>query len=189
LLGWLLVALAFWPLPAIKPLLRQAAVLEPYIKLSLILLALIPSLVLLLRRPEVLLVGALLFGALLPLGMERLAVGRSPKELGLSLRNHWQPGAALAGIYLYSQGLSFYSRQVFHLLEFRTELDFGQKLAPDSGFFFKNLEEMEHFLASRSLVFFYLKPQEFSWLQGQLPREYEILARQKDCLLVSSHRQ
>jgi hypothetical protein len=108
--------------------------------------------------------------------------------LGLSLRKHWQPGAALVGIYLYSQGLSFYSRQVFHLIEFRTELDFGQRLVPDSGLFFKNLEEMEPLLASRPLVFFYLKPQEFGWLQARLPREYEILARQKDCLLVRSHR-
>jgi 4-amino-4-deoxy-L-arabinose transferase-like glycosyltransferase len=186
--GWLLVVLLFLPLPVIKPLLRQAAVLEPYLKIILIILALIPSLTLLIRRPEVLLAGALIFGALLPLGMDRLAAARSPKELGLSLRKHWQPGAALVGIYLYSQGLSFYSRQVFHLLEFRTELDFGQKLAPDSGLFFKNLEEMEPLLTSRPLVFFYLKPQEFGWLQARLPRKYEILARQKDCLLVRSHR-
>jgi hypothetical protein len=120
--------------------------------------------------------------------MERLARERSPKELGLSLRNHWQPGAALVGIYLYSQGLSFYSRQVFHLLEFRTELNFGHRLVPDSSLFFKNLDELKAFTSSRPLVFFYLKPQEFSWLQPRLPRAYKILAQQKDCLLVSSHR-
>jgi hypothetical protein len=149
---------------------------------------LIPSLTLLIRRPEVLLAGALIFGVLLPLSMDRLAAVRSPKELGLSLRYNWQPGAALVGVYLYSQGLSFYSGQVFHLLQFRTELDFGQRLAPDCGLFFKNFEEMEHFLASRPLAFFYLKPQEFGWLQTRLSREYEILGRQKDCLLVRSHR-
>ena len=186
--GWLLVVLFFLPLPAIKPLLRQGEILEPYLKISLILLALIPSLTLLIRRPEVLLAGALIFGILLPLSMDRLAAVRSPKELGLSLRYNWQPGAALVGVYLYSQGLSFYSGQVFHLLQFRTELDFGQRLAPDCGLFFKNFEEMEHFLASRPLAFFYLKPQEFGWLQTRLPREYEILGRQKDCLLVRSHR-
>jgi len=163
-------------------------VLEPYLKICLILLALIPTLVLVFRRLEILLVGALLLGAILPLGMEPLAAQRSPRELGLTLRNHWQPGAALVGVYLYSQGFSFYSRQVFHLLEFRTELDFGRRLAPDSGLFFKNLDQLAVFTASRPLVFFYVQPQEFSWLKPQLPREYEILAQQKDCLLVRSRR-
>jgi 4-amino-4-deoxy-L-arabinose transferase-like glycosyltransferase len=188
LVGWLLVGLYFWPFPALMTLLRQSAILEPYLKISLVLLALIPTLVLLCRRLEILLVGALLLGMLLPLGMERLARERSPKELGLAVRNHWQPGAALVGVYLYSQGLSFYSRQVFHLLEFRTELDFGHRLAPESGLFFKNLDQLAVFTASRPLVFFYVKPPEFSWLKPRLPREYKILAQQKDCLLVSSHR-
>ncbi|MFW6112738.1 MAG: glycosyltransferase family 39 protein [Thermodesulfobacteriota bacterium] len=186
--GWLLVVLYFRPVAALMPLVRQGAVLEPYLKICLILLALIPTLVLVFRRLEILLVGALLLGAILPLGMEPLAAQRSPRELGLTLRNHWQPGAALVGVYLYSQGLSFYSRQVFHLLEFRTELDFGRRLAPDSGLFFKNLDQLSVFTASRPLVFFYVQPQEFSWLKPQLPREYEILAQQKDCLLVRSRR-
>mgnify|MGYP005838170041 CR=1 FL=1 len=187
-IGWLLVGLYFWPPAALTPLLRQAAILEPYVKINLVILALIPLLVLLCRRLEILLVGALLLGVMLPVGMERLAVERSPKELGLTLRSHWQPGAALVGVYLYSQGLSFYSRQAFHLLEFRTELDFGGRLAPDCGLFFKNLDELAAFTASRPLVFFYLKPQEFSWLKPRLPRGYEILARQKDCLLIRSQR-
>ena len=188
LTGWLLVVLYFRPFQAIKPLLHQGAVIEPYLTICLVILALIPTLVLLLQRLEVLLVGALLLGALLPLGMERLALERSPKEVGLRLRNHWQPGAALVGVYLYSQGLSFYSRQIFHLLEFRTELRFGQKLAPESHLVFKNIDEMEAFCASRSQVFFYVKPKDFSRLKMRLPREYEILAQQKDCLLVNSLR-
>ena len=186
--GWLLVALYFRPFAALAPLVRQGAILSPYVQITLVLLALTPTLVLLCRRLEILLVGALLLGAILPLGMEPLARERSPKELGLTLRNQWQPGAALVGIYLYSQGLSFYSRQVFHLLEFRTELDFGHRLAPNSGLFYKNLDELAVFTASRPLVFFYVKPQEFSWLRPRLPREYEILAQQKDCLLVRSRR-
>jgi 4-amino-4-deoxy-L-arabinose transferase-like glycosyltransferase len=188
LMAWILVVLYFLPLVALQPLLHQAAILEPYLPISLVLLAVIPTLVLILRRVEVLLVGALLLGALLPLGMERLAWQRSPRELGLTLKDHWQPGAALVGVYLYSQGLSFYSRQIFHLLEFRTELNFGQRLTPQSSLFFKNLAELKAFTASRPLVFFYLKPQELNWLKQQLPREYEILAQQKDCLLVSSQR-
>jgi 4-amino-4-deoxy-L-arabinose transferase-like glycosyltransferase len=186
--GWLLVLLYFRPLPALAPLLRQGEVLEPYLTAILALLALIPTLALWWRRVEVLLAGALLLGAFLPLGMERLAVVRSPQELGLSLRNHWQPDAALVGVYLYSQGLSFYSRQVFHLLEFRTELNFGHRLVPDRGLFFKNIDELAAFTASRPLVFFYLKPQQLLWLQPRLSREYEILAQQKDCLLVRSLR-
>jgi len=189
LLGWLLVALYFWPPEALAPFVQQAAFLSPYLLLCLVLLALVPTVTWLLWRLEVLLVGALLFGALLPLGIERLAVQRSPKEMGLTLRERWQPGAALVGFNLYSQGLSFYSGQVFHLLRFRNELNFGEKLAPDSGLFFKNFEAFQTFSANRPLVFFYLKSKDFLWLKRKLPREYEVLVRQNDCFLVSSQRQ
>ncbi len=187
-IAWLLVALYFWPLGILAPLLYQAAFLEPYLLICLILLALIPTVTLVVRHVEVLLVGALLFGAVLPLGMERLALQRSPKAMGLTLRDHWQPGAALVGVYLYSQGLSFYSGQIFHILEFRTELDFGRRLVPKSGLFLKNREALQTFAASRPLVFFYLKPKNLSWLKDKLPREYDILDRQKDCLLFQSQR-
>jgi 4-amino-4-deoxy-L-arabinose transferase-like glycosyltransferase len=188
LAAWLLVALYFWPLRALRPLLDQAVLLKPYVLLSLVLLALIPTATLLVRRLEVLLVGALLFGALLPLGMERLAGQRSPKEAGLVLKERWQPGAELVGIYLYSQGLSFYSGQVFHLLEFRTELNFGNKLVPESSRILKNLEELKAFSASRPLLFFYVKNKELAWLKERLSWDFEILAQQKDCLLVTSRR-
>ena len=36
------------------------------------------------------------------------------------------PGDALVGVYLYSQGLSFYSGQIFHLMDSRTELDLAE---------------------------------------------------------------
>jgi 4-amino-4-deoxy-L-arabinose transferase-like glycosyltransferase len=188
LIGWILVFLYLRPLGTLAPLLQQAAFLKPYVLIILILMALIPMATYFFRRLEILLVGALLFGALLPLGMERLALQRSPKAMGLTLRDHWQPRAALVGVYLYSQGLSFYSGQVFHLLEFRTELNFGARLAPESGLFLKDLEELKRFAASRSLVFFYLKSRELSWLKPRVPREYEILAQQNDCLLVASQR-
>jgi 4-amino-4-deoxy-L-arabinose transferase-like glycosyltransferase len=187
-IGWLLVALYFWPPGILAPLLRQAAFLDPYLLICLILLALIPTVTLALRRLEVLLIGALLFGVLLPLGMERLALQRSPKAMGLTLREHWQPGAELVGIYLYSQGLSFYSGRIFHLLEFRTELDFGHRLTPVSGLFLKNREALQTFTASKPLVFFYLKPKNLLWLKEKLPRDYDILAQQTDCLLIQSQR-
>ena len=187
-LGWLLVTLYFLPPGILAPLLHQAAFLKPYLLICLFLLALIPTVTLVVRHVEVLLVGSLLFGALLPLGMERLALQRSPKAMALTLRDHWQPGAALVGVYLYSQGLSFYSGQFFHILEFRTELDFGHRLTPKSGLFLKNREALQTFAASRPLVFFYMKPKNFPWLKERLPREYAILAQQNDCLLVQSQR-
>jgi 4-amino-4-deoxy-L-arabinose transferase-like glycosyltransferase len=188
LLGWLLVVLYLWPPGALGPLVQQAAFLKPCLAVSLAVLALTPTAALILPRVEVLLVGALLFGAVLPLGMERLAVTRSPRELGLALRDRWQPGAALVGVYLYSQGLSFYSGQVFHLLDFRTELDFGHRLAPGSGLFLKNYDDLQAFGAARPLVFFYLKAKDYQRLQDRVPREYDLVARLNDCLLVSSRR-
>jgi 4-amino-4-deoxy-L-arabinose transferase-like glycosyltransferase len=188
LASWLLVALNFWPPGALAPLVQQAAFLQPALAVTLVILALTPAIAFLLPRVEVLLVGALLFGALLPLGMERLAVQRSPREVGLALRDRWQPGAALVGVYLYSQGLSFYSGQVFHLLEFRTELDFGRRLVPDSGLFLKNYEELQAFSAARPLVFFYLKAKDYQRLMERVPREYDQVARLNYCLLLSSRR-
>jgi len=187
-IGWLLLAFSVWPPAILAPLLHQALFLEPYLLICLLLLALIPTVALIVRHVEVLLVGALLFGTLLPLGMERLALQRSPKALGLTLKDHWQPGAALVGIYLYSQGLSFYSGEIFHLLEFRTELDFGHRLVPASGLFLRHREELQTFAASKPLLFFYLKSKNVSWLTTWLAREYDILAQQNDCLLIQSHR-
>ena len=126
LAGWLLVGLYGWRPGMLAPLLKQGEFLAPWLLASLVLLALTPLAALALQRPAVLVAGALLLGIILPLGMNRLAAQRSPKELGLTLKEHWQPGAALVGVYLYSQGLSFYSGRIFHLLDFRTELNFGR---------------------------------------------------------------
>ena len=149
----------------LAPLLAQGDFLTPWLLVSLVILALTPLAALVLRRLEVLVAGALLLGLILPLGMNRLAVQRSPRELGLTLKEHWQPGAALVGVYLYSQGLSFYSGQIFHLLDFRTELNFGEKLAPESGLFFQNWDELRACAATRPLMFFYLRNKDFSRLR------------------------
>ncbi|MFZ2089265.1 MAG: glycosyltransferase family 39 protein [Desulfobaccales bacterium] len=188
LLAWLLVLLYFRPLGPLSSLLSEGDFLKPYPALLLFLLALIPTIALLVGRLEILLAGALLFGALLPLGMEQLAPKRSPRELGLALRDQWQPGAALVGVSYYSQGLSFYSGQAFHLLEFRTELDFGNKLAPETGLVLKNLEELQAFLDSRPLVFLYIKAKDLQWLKRKLPREYELLAQKNDGVLLAVRR-
>jgi 4-amino-4-deoxy-L-arabinose transferase-like glycosyltransferase len=188
LTAWALVALYFWPLGALGPLVARAEFLQPILILSLLVIALIPTATLVGRRLEVLLAGGLVLGALLPLGMERLAGQRSPREVGLALKAAWRPGAALVGAYLYSQGLSFYSGQAFHLLEFRTELNFGDSLVPESSRFLKNANELNDFAASRDPVFFYVKNQDLPWLKKSLSRDYEILARHQDCLLLISHR-
>ncbi len=186
LLGWLLVGLYGWRPGGLAPLLAQGEFLEPWLLLVLVILALTPLAALVLRRPAVLVAGALLLGIVLPLGMNCIAVQRSPKELGLTLKEHWQPGAALVGVYLYSQGLSFYSGRIFHLLEFRTELNFGERIAPESGLFLQNWDELRAFAATRPQMFFYLKNKDFARLRQWLPREFTILARQNDDLLVSS---
>ncbi len=188
LAAWGLVALYLRPPGALKPLLAQAEFLNPVLLIILICFALIPTVALVGRRVEIFLLGALLLGALLPLGMERLAGQRSPKELGLALKAAWRPGAALVGAYLYSQGLSFYSGQAFHLLEFRTELNFGDGLVPEKSRFLKNVEELRAFSDSRAPVFFYVKKQDLPWLKKSLSRDYELLARRQDCLLLISHR-
>jgi hypothetical protein len=89
---------------------------------------------------------------------------------------------------LYSQGLSFYSGQVFHLLDFRTELEFGRSLKPGSGRFFANPAAMTAFVSSRPLVFLFLKAREVPALQEGLSGAYQLLARHKDCVLLSYKR-
>jgi 4-amino-4-deoxy-L-arabinose transferase-like glycosyltransferase len=165
--------------------LAKAAVLEPYFSAGLIIMAITPLAALFWRSPVPLAAGALLLAALLPMGMERLSNNRSPKEAGLTLRAHWQPGAALVGVRQYSQGLSFYARQPFHLLAYPTELDFGRQLRPESGFFFASPQEMAAFCQASPLVFFWLKGEGYPRLEALLPGEFRLLARWKDCLLVA----
>ncbi len=180
-----LAILYFWAPAWLAPKLTKARLLEPYVSVGLVIMALTPLAALAWRRAVPLLAGALLLSAVLPGGMERLSHTRSPRELGLIVASQWQPGAALVGVRLYSQSLSFYARQPFHLLEFHTELDFGRELKPDSGLYFTTPEEMAAFAGSRPLVFFFLKAKGFSRLQERLPGKFEILAAWKDCLLAS----
>jgi hypothetical protein len=140
------------------------------------------------RRPSLLFLGALILSALLPVGLERLSQQRSPREMGRLVHSLWQPDAALVGLYLYSQGLSFYSGQVFHLMESRTELDFGRKLPPERGLYFADVAEMAKFVRSRPKVFFYLKEHDLESLRPELPGKIDFLARQGDKLLLAYER-
>jgi hypothetical protein len=151
----------------------------------LLILALTPTLTLIWRRPGVLVAGALLLSALVPWGMEQVSTQRSPKAMGLALRSQWQPGAALVGYRLYSQGISFYSGQVFHLLSFSTELDYGRKLAGTTSLFFDTSQEMAAFVRTRPLVFFFLRAEDRASLEQELPGKFLFLARQKNSILIS----
>jgi hypothetical protein len=136
-------------------------------------------------------VGALVLSSLLPVGLDRVSLERSPRELGRLVRSRWQPGDALVGAYLYSQGLSFYSGQVFHMMESGTELDFGRKLAPERQreLYFGSVAEMAKFANSRHRVFLYIKEQHLPGLKPEMPGRYQLLARQGDCLLLAYERE
>ncbi len=183
--GWVLVALYFRPPEFLARQLAQAAIYGPCLPLSLIILALTPTAALIFRHLGFFFLGALLLSTLLPLSLERLSAQRSPRQAGRVVNSLWQPGAALVGVHLYSQGLSFYSGQVFHLLSFRTELDFGRRLKPESGLFFSSPAEMAAFAASRPVVFFFLKAQDLEGFEQWLPGKYRSLARYKDCILAA----
>jgi hypothetical protein len=171
--------------------LTRANLALPYLLLVAMVFTLTPLVTLAGRRLSFLFLGALVLSALLPPGLERLSLQRSPRELGRIVQTNWQPDAALVGVYLYSQGLSFYTGQVFHLMESKTELDFGRKLAPaqERRLYFNGVGEMARFARSRPKVFLYLKEHDLESLRPDLPGKIQLLARQKDCLLLSYERE
>ncbi|MGO9621399.1 MAG: ArnT family glycosyltransferase [Desulfobaccales bacterium] len=161
---------------------------RPYLLVVAAVFTLTPILALLDRRRVLLWLGAgaLIFSILMPVGMERLSRARSPREMGGLLNSLWQPHAALVGVYLYSQGLSFYSGQVFHLLESPTELDFGRKLAPEQErtLYLGGVSDLAKFVQNRPLIFLYVKERHLEALKTELPGKLRFLARQGDCLLL-----
>ncbi len=185
LLGWVAMGLYIWPPAFLTPLVVQGALVSPCALLGVIILALTPTFALIWRRVGVLLVGAMLLGVLVFWGMEKVSEQRSPREMALILKSQWRPGAGLVGYRLYSQGLSFYSGQIFHILEFSTELDYGRKLAPKNSLFFHTPEEMVSWVKSRSLVFFFLRPGDLGRLEQDLPGKIHLLAWYKNNILVS----
>lgn len=193
LTGLGMVVLLLWPPAALVRALSRANLDFSYVLLVAAVFTLTPLFSLAGRRlsPLFLGAGALILSTLLPVGLDRLSLERSPREMGRLVRSLWQPGDALVGMYLYSQGLSFYSGQVFHLMEGRTELDFGRKLAPERqrDLYFGSVAEMAKFARSRHQVFFYLKETDLESLKPELPGKIRVLARQGDCLLLAYERE
>ena len=187
LAGVSLTGLVLWPPSSLAQAVSRANLAFPYLLVAAAVFTLTPLIALVGRRLNLLYlgIGALVLSALLPLGLDRLSQQRSPREMGRRLKSLWQPGDALVGVHLYSQGLSFYSGQIFHLMDFRTELDFGRKLAPKQDLFFANLSDMVKFARSRPRVFLYVKEHDLESLRPQLPGKIQLLSRQGASLLLS----
>ncbi len=183
--GVALAALAVWGPAPLSKALSRANLATPYLLTVAAVWTLTPLAALLWRHLGALMPGALLLAALLPLGIDQVAPARSFKGMGLALESRWRPGDALVGMQLYSQGLSFYSGQVFHLLGCRTELDFGERLRPESGLCLPDKAALPGFAASHPVTFFFLKADDVSWLKEGLPGKFTRVASHKDCILLA----
>jgi hypothetical protein len=89
------------------------------------------------------------------------------------------------GVQLYSQGLSFYSGHIFYLLGCRTELDFGERLAPEKGVCLPDKAALPAFTRGRPVTFFFLKRDDLTWLREGLPGKFHRVAAHKDCILLA----
>jgi 4-amino-4-deoxy-L-arabinose transferase-like glycosyltransferase len=185
LTGVVLVGLNFWPPAPLVKALARANLSFPYLLTLSLVWALTPLVALIWRHPGALLLGALLLAALVPRGIDQVSPGRSFKDMGLALKSGWRPGAALVGVQLYSQGLSFYSGQIFHLMGCRTELDFGARLAPETGLVLAGKTALPAFTAAHPVTFFFLKVHDLPWLAEGLPGKFRPLASHKDCILTA----
>jgi hypothetical protein len=183
------VALSLWPPAPLGQALAGANLSATYLLTLSLIWTLTPLAVLVWRHLGALVLGALLLAALVPLGIDQVGPGRSFKAMGLALKSRWQPGAALVGVQLYSQGLSFYSGQIFHLLGCRTELDFGERLGSDKGLCLANKAALSAFTAGRPVSFCFLKMDDLAWLKEGLPGKFHRVASHKDCILVAYERQ
>jgi len=184
-IGVALVALNFWTPPALSRALSRVDLASPFLVMTCLIFALTPLAALLWRHLGALLLGALLLSALIPTGMIQVSRDRSFRDMGLILKSQWRPGDALVGVQLYSQGLSFYSGHIFHLLGCRTELDFGESLEPEKGICLPNKAALGAFTAAHKVTFFFLKVHDLAWLAQGLPGTFHRLAKHKDCILVA----
>lgn len=179
-----LAVVYFWPPAPVARELVKLGNFSPFLIMGLLVFALTPLAALCWRQAGFLFLGALLLSTLVPVGVETVSLRRSPRQIGQAVKAHWQPGGALVGVNLYSQAVSFYSGQGFHLLDFRTELEFGRRLQPGSGRFFAAPEEMAAFAVSRPRTLFYLKVHDLPLLEQEFPGKLRLLARHKDCILL-----
>ena len=138
--GWLLVGLYGWRPGMLAQLLKQGDFLAPWLLVSLVILALTPLAALALRRPAVLVAGALLLGLILPLGMNRIAVQRSPKAVGADPQGALAARGGAGGGVSLLPGVELLQRPDFspagfsHGTEFRGEAGPGERpVFPELG--------------------------------------------------------
>ncbi len=183
--GSALVGLSLWPPAPLVKALARANLPFPYLLTLSLVWVLTPLAALIWRHLGALVLGALLLAALVPRGIEQLSPERSFKEMGLALKSAWRPGAALVGVQLYSQGLSFYSGHIFHLMGGRTELGFGELVRPESGLVLADRADLPTFTATHPVTFFFLKADDAGWLKEGLPGKFRLVASHKDCILTA----
>jgi 4-amino-4-deoxy-L-arabinose transferase-like glycosyltransferase len=181
--GVALVGLSLWPPALLVKALARVNFTVPYLLTLALVWALTPLAALIWRHLGALLLGALLLAALVPRGLDQVSLQRSFKDMGLALKSRWQPGAALVGVHTYSQGLSFYSGHTFHLLASRTELDFGQRLAPQKGLVLADKKALAAFTATAPVTFFFMPGRDIPWVSQDLPGTFRTVASHKDCIL------
>ena len=180
-----LVALIFWPPAPLALAMDRSNLPFPYLLAVSLVWTLTPLAALIWRHLGALVLGALLLGALVPRGIDQVSLTRSFKDMGLALKSRWQPGAALVGFQIYSQGLSFYSGHIFHLMGCRTELDFGQLVAPEKGLCLVDKGALPAFTAAHPVTFFFLKADDLNWLAEGLPGKFRRVTAHKDCVLTA----
>ncbi len=183
--GVVLVGLSLWPPAPLVKALARANLSFPYLLILSLVWVLTPLAALIWRHLGALLLGALLLAALVPRGIDQVSPGRSFKDMGQALKSGWRPGAALVGVQLYSQGLSFYSGHIFHLMGCRTELSFGECLAPEAGLVLADKAALPAFTAAHPVTFFFLKADDLGWLKEGLPGKFHPVASHKDCILTA----
>ncbi len=194
-LGWLLVALALLGALAVLPWAApqtwaRLAFLALYLVVTGgLVLAVIPLLLLLggnsPKRVRLCLIsGALIFNLLLILGVERLAVVRSPRALAQIINQHRQIDTVILGYQAYSQAISFYTGQPLYLFGLRGELDFGIRQRPDTPYHFSTVAQVSAFLEQHPDFFVIIDPENFKVFQTIHPYPVQVLARWQKYLLI-----
>ncbi len=158
--------------------------LSSYIWAPLGVLMLTPALALAGRRLVPVAWGAVALALLLPGVLTSVSHYRSPRAVGMMVAANWQPGAALVGVGIYSQALSFYAGQPMYLLHCRTELEFGHSLAPANALVLKGWQDLAALAVLRSPLFCLVRKKDWEELREKLPGRWHAGGRYKDCILA-----
>jgi len=197
LVMWLLVAAGLLAFSALLPWLHpslgaRAALLMPYLRAGGVLLVLLPF-ILLVGPPRlgwirpILASGALALALLIMLGVERLAVERSPRDLARLIIAQRQADTVIVGYQMYSQALSFYTGQPLYLYGIRGELAFGLGQRPGNPYYLGTSSALTTFLQQHSDVMMIISEEQLQDRQGIFPQPVKVLGRWRQYLLIRNH--